>query len=309
MKKDFLTLDDIKREEMLEIFDLAKQLQKRPPVDYLKGKVFCLLFEKLSTRTRVSFEAGIKQLGGHTIFLDRTTSQMSRETIEDTAKVLDGYVDGIIARVYNHKTLEIMAKCTSIPIVNALSGLSHPCQILSDLFTIREKFKITDGIANFRGLKLAYVGDGNNVCNSLLLGCSKMGIDISIACPEGHEPRNNFLQMAKNYSSVTKSKIVITQEPVEAVKDANIVYTDVWISLGMEKEEKERLKIFRSYQVNEFLTAHANPDYVFMHCLPAHRDLEVASEVIDGPHSIVWKQAENRLHVQKPLLLKLLKLV
>lgn len=309
MKKDFLTMDDIKREEILEIFDLAKQLQKRPAKDYLKGKVFCMLFEKLSTRTRVSFEAGIKQLGGSTIFLDKTTSQMSRETIEDTAKVLDAYVDGIIARVYSHKTLEIMAKCTSIPVINALSDLCHPCQILSDLFTIREKFKITDGISEFRGLKLAYVGDGNNVCNSLLLGCSKMGIDISIACPNGYNPNSGFLQIARNYSSVTKSKIVITRDPVEAVKDANIVYTDVWVSLGMEKNEKERLKIFKSYQVNEFLTSHAKPDYVFMHCLPAHRDLEVTSEVIDGPHSIVWTQAENRLHAQKPLLLKLLKLV
>jgi ornithine carbamoyltransferase len=298
MRKDFLTLDDIKREEIFKVFELTEKLKKRPINDTLKGKVFCLLFEKPSTRTRVSFESGIQQLSGNTIFMDKTTSQLSRgESIEDTARVLDRYVDAIIARVYSHTTLEIMAKHANAHVINALSDLAHPCQILSDLFTIKEKF------GDFEGLKLAYVGDGNNVCNSLLLGCSKMGMDISVACPKGFEPDKNFVRLARNYSKVTKSKITIGTEPKNAVKDANIVYNDTFVSMGDEKERKKRLRIFLpKYQVNSELLKHAEPDVLYMHCLPAHRGEEVTPDVIDGPRSIVFDQAENRLHVQKGLL-------
>ena len=302
MKKDFLTLDDITKQEMFEVFELAEKLKKNPIKSYLKGKVFCLFFEKPSTRTRVSFESGIKQLGGDTVYLDKTTSQMSRgETVEDTSRVLERYVDGIIARVYSHKTLEIMSRSTDIPIINALSDLSHPCQILSDLFTIKEKFK------SLKGLKLAYVGDGNNVCNSLLLGCAKVGMDISVACPKGFEPDKLMLEIAGNYAKITKSKIVVGTEPRDLVKDSNVIYNDTFVSMGEEKETEKRLKIFLpKYQVNEKLLSLASSDVLYMHCLPAHRGQEVTSDVIDGPRSIVFDQAENRLHVQKALLAKML---
>ena len=298
MRKDFLTLDDIKREEMFRVFDLAEKLKKSPINDTLSGKVFCLLFEKPSTRTRVSFESGIQQLGGSVIFLDKTTSQLSRgESIEDTARVLDRYVDGIIARVYSHTTLKIMAEHADAHVINALSDLAHPCQILSDLFTIKERF------GDFEGLKLAYVGDGNNVCNSLLLGCSKVGMDISVACPKGFEPDESFIKLARNYSKITKSKITIETEPKSAVKGANIIYNDTFVSMGDEKERKKRLRIFLpKYQVNSKLLKYAEPDVLYMHCLPAHRGEEVTPEVIDGPRSIVFDQAENRLHTQKALL-------
>ena len=301
MKKDFLTLDDITKQEMFEVFELAEKLKKNPIKSYLKGKVFCLFFEKPSTRTRVSFESGIKQLGGDTVYLDKTTSQMSRgETVEDTSRVLERYVDGIIARVYSHKTLEIMSRSTDIPIINALSDLSHPCQILSDLFTIKEKFK------SLKGLKLAYVGDGNNVCNSLLLGCAKVGMDISVACPKGFEPDKLMLEIAGNYAKITKSKIVVGTEPRDLVKDSNVIYNDTFVSMGEEKETEKRLKIFLpKYQVNEKLLSLASSDVLYMHCLPAHRGQEVTSDVIDGPRSIVFDQAENRLHVQKALLAKM----
>jgi len=301
MKKDFLTLDDITKQEMFEVFELAEKLKKNPIKSYLKGKVFCLFFEKPSTRTRVSFESGIKQLDGDTVYLDKTTSQMSRgETVEDTSRVLERYVDGIIARVYSHKTLEIMSRSTDIPIINALSDLSHPCQILSDLFTIKEKFK------SLKGLKLAYVGDGNNVCNSLLLGCAKVGMDISVACPKGFEPDKLMLEIAGNYAKITKSKIVVGTEPRDLVKDSNVIYNDTFVSMGEEKETEKRLKIFLpKYQVNEKLLSLASSDVLYMHCLPAHRGQEVTSDVIDGPRSIVFDQAENRLHVQKALLAKM----
>lgn len=304
MKKDLLTLDDLNKNDILEILDLTKELKKKPINDFLAGKVFCLLFEKASTRTRVSFESGIQQMGGSSLFLDKRTSQMSRgETIEDTAKVLERYVDGIISRVFSHKTLEIMSGSTNIPVINALSDLTHPCQILSDLFTIKEKF------GDFKGLKLAYVGDGNNVCNSLLLGCSKVGIDISVACPKGYEPDKKILKLAKNYTKVTKSKVILNTEPKNVVRDANIVYTDTFVSMGQEKEKGKRLKIFKpKYQVTKKLLKLAASDALFMHCLPAHRGEEVTPEVIDGPRSIVFDQAGNRLPTQKALLLKLLRI-
>jgi len=302
MKKDLLTLDDIKREEIFEILELTEKLKKDPINNLLKGKVFCLLFEKSSTRTRVSFESGIQQMGGSSIYMDKSTSQMSRgETVGDTARVLDRYVDGVIARVFSHKTLEIMSKSMNKNVINALSDLTHPCQILSDLFTIKEKF------GNFRGLKLAYVGDGNNVCNSLLLGCAKVGMDISVACPKGFEPNKKIVKLARDYTKVTKSKVIVGTEPKSAVKNVKIIYNDTFISMGDEKKKRKRLRIFLpKYQVNNKLFKHAAPDAVYMHCLPAHRGQEVKPEVIDGPRSIVFDQAENRLHAQKALLAKMM---
>ena len=234
--------------------------------------------------------------------MDKSTSQLSRgETVEDTAKVLDRYVDVVVARVFSHKTLEIMSKSMNKNVINALSDLTHPCQILADLFTIKEKF------GDFSGLKLAYVGDGNNVCNSLLLGCAKVGMDISIACPKGYEPDKKIVKMARDYSKITKSKIVVGTEPKSAVKNANIIYNDTFISMGDEKEKTKRMKVFMpKYQVNKKLFKLAAPDAVYMHCLPAHRGEEVTPEVIDGPRSIVFDQAENRLHAQKALLAKMM---
>jgi len=302
MKKDFLSIDDITRNEINEVMDLAEELKKNPVQNMLNGKIFCLLFEKPSTRTRVSFDSGIQQLGGGTLYLDATTSQISRgETVEDTARVLDRYVNVIIARVFSHKTLEIMSKNADANVINALSDLEHPCQILADLFTIREKF------GHFEGVKLAYVGDGNNVCNSLLLGCAKVGMDISVATPKGYEPDKKIVNMAINYSKVTNSKIVVTKEPKEAVKGANVVYNDTFISMGNEKEKKKRLKAFLpKYQVNKKLLEHAKSDVLYMHCLPAHRGEEVTSDVIDGNRSIIFDQAENRMHAQKALILRMI---
>ncbi len=298
MKKDLLTLDDLKKNEILKILELTKKLKKKPIGNQLKGKIFCLFFEKPSTRTRISFATGIQQLGGGIVYLDKTKSQLSRgETLQDTARVLDRYADAVIARVYLHKTLEIMSECMNAHVINALSDLTHPCQILSDLFTIQERF------GYLKGLKLAYVGDGNNVCNSLLLGCTKMGMDISVACPKGYEPNRKIIQLAKRYSKVSKSRIKIERDPKNAVKNADIIYNDTFVSMGEEKERKKRLKIFLpKYQVNSKLLKYAQPDVIYMHCLPAHRGEEVTDEVIDGPHSIVFDQAENRLHTQKALL-------
>ncbi len=302
MKKDFLTFDDIKRTEIFKILDLAEELKKKPIGRQLEGKVFCLLFEKHSTRTRVSFESGISQLGGASIYFDKTSSQMSRgESVEDTARTLNRYVDAIISRVYSHETLEIMAKNTDIHVINALSDLTHPCQILSDLLTIKEKF------GTFEDLKLVYVGDGNNVCNSLLLGCSKVGININVASPEDYQPNTDIIHRAVDFTKISKSDVNIMEDPVEAVKDANIIYNDTFISMGDEKEKEKRLNVFLpKYQVNKKLLNYAASNVLYMHCLPAHRGEEVTYDVIDGPRSIVWDQAENRLHAQKALLVKMM---
>jgi len=303
MRRNLLTLDDLTKEEILGILELAKRLKRNPIKNYFRDTEFCLLFEKPSLRTRISFEIGIKQLGGTSVFLDKSTGLLSRkESWEDTVKVLERYNDAIIARVYSHETLKKIVRATEKPVINALSDLAHPCQILSDLFTINEYFKYFDGV------KLAFVGDGNNVCNSLLLGCSKVGIDISVACPKGFEPNDRIVELAKNYSKITKSKIEILENPKLAVKDANIVYNDTFVSMGDEKEAAKKLNVFLpKYQVNEQLMNHSQDQSIYMHCLPAHRGQEVTGSVIDGTHSIVFDQAENRLHVQKALLLKIMR--
>jgi len=303
MKKDFLTLDDIKREEIFDIFRIAEKLKKKPYNNWLKNKNFILLFFKHSTRTRSSFQIGIEQMGGKAYFVDGKKTQMIRgETAEDTANTLERYTDGMIIRLYSHKNLERIAKALDRPVINALSDLTHPCQILSDLFTIKEKF------GKFHGLKLAYVGDGNNICNSLLLGCAKVGMDISVACPKGFEPNKDIVKLAKNYTKVTKSKVVIGTEPKATVKGAKIVYTDTWVSMGQEKEKEKRIKVFLpKYQVNKKLFKVATPDAIFMHPLPAYRGKEVTTDIIDGPRSIIFDQAESRLHAQKALLILMMR--
>lgn len=304
MKKDFLSIDDIKRDEMLDLFELTSKLKKKPYSDILKNKIFCLYFEKPSTRTRISFDVGIQQLGGKVIFMDKVTSQLSRgEPLEDTIRTVERYADVIIARVFSHKDLELMAKLSKMNVINALSDLEHPCQALADLFTIKEKFK------ELNGLKVAFIGDGSdNVCHSLILACAKLGIDISIACPKHYVPDKRIMKIAEGYIAISKSKISIVREPLRAVKNADIIYTDVFVSMGQEKEAKKKLKKFiPKYRVDKKLME-ASGDALFMHCLPAHRGQEVTDDVIESIRSIVFDQAENRLHTQKALIIKLLKL-
>jgi len=267
----------------------------------LQGRSIALIFEKPSTRTRVSFEVAIRELGGHPLFLSKSELQLARgEPVADTARVLSRYVHGIVARVYRHETLEELARYSTIPVINALSDKYHPCQILGDLLTIYEKF------GKWRGVKVAWVGDGNNVCNSLLIGCAKVGCDIWVATPRQYRPHKEAIRAAQAASQETGARVVLTEDPEEAVRDADVVYTDVFVSMGMEEEREERLRTFMPrYQVTQKLVSLARPSFVFMHCLPAHRGEEVESEIIDGPHSIVWDQAENRLHAQKALLIAL----
>jgi ornithine carbamoyltransferase len=262
-----------------------------------------MVFQKPSTRTRVSFEIGMFQLGGHAIYLGINDMQLSKgETIEDTARTLSLYLDCLMARVYDHRDLEKLSKYSSIPIINGLSDLFHPCQILSDLLTIREYKK------KFNGLKLAWIGDGFNVCNDLLLGCAKTGINITAACPSGYEPPEWIVNISKKEGTKTGSIIKVTNEPIDAVQEADIVATDTFVSLGKDNEKIIRETVFiPKYQVNSELIKHAKDDAIFMHCLPAKRGQEVTSDVIDGKLSVVWKEAENRLHVQKALLCLLMR--
>ena len=297
--KDLLTLDELSDGEIKKIIDLAIKLKKdnRRGKDkpLLKNKTLAMIFEKPSTRTRISFDTGMYQLGGHSIYLSSNELQLSRgESLEDTAKTMSRYVDLIMARVYDHKTLEILSKNASVPVINGLSDSFHPCQILADLMTIKEKKK------KLKGLKIAWIGDGNNVCNSLIYGCAKTKIKITIATPNGFEPDMNIVRKCKKYTDVT-----ITNEPTLAVKDADIVMTDTFVSIHTKNPEQSR-KFLPKFQVNSSLMKKAKNNALFMHCLPAKRTHEVSEDVIDGPQSIVWDQTENRLHVQKALMLALL---
>jgi len=304
--KDFLTLQDFTYEELKFLLDTAMELKRarkrRQTEPLLFGKSLAMIFQKPSTRTRVSFEIAMRDLGGYALYLRWDDLQLGRgETIADTARVLSRYVDGIMARVFSHKDLEELAKYADIPVINGLSDLTHPCQILADLLTILEKK------ARLRGLKLAFVGDGNNVCNSLLIGCTKMGIDISVATPKKYRPKEEIIQWAMENAQESGSRVEVIESPEEAVKDADVIYTDVFVSMGEEKIAEEKIKAFQGYQVNKELVKHAKKNYIFMHCLPAHRGQEVTDEVIDDPvHSVVWDQAENRLHAQKAILALLL---
>jgi ornithine carbamoyltransferase len=302
--KDILTLDELNRDEILSVLSKAKDfkgmLERKESHSYLNEKTIALIFQKPSTRTRVSFEVGIAQLGAYPIYLNASDMQLGRgETINDTGHVLSRYVDAIIVRIFAQKDIDLLAEAASVPVINGLTDDYHPCQVLADLMTILESKN------KFSGIKLAYLGDGNNVVHSLLLGAAKVGMDIIIATPKGYEPSGSVVERARNIAG--KNSIVeIINDPEEAVRDADIIYTDVWTSMGQELEGDTRRKVFVSYQINSRILAHAKPDVIVMHCLPAHRGEEITSEVIDGPNSVVFDQAENRLHVQKALLVSIL---
>jgi len=296
MKKDLLTIDDLSKPEINEIFRLAAELKEKRQGfgEPLKGKTLGLIFEKPSNRTRVSFEVGITELGGHAIYLGSYEIDLGkRESTKDVARVLSRYLNGIVARTFSHKTVVELAKYSSIPVINGLTDYQHPCQALSDLFTIKEK-KGLDGIT------VAFIGDANNVLNSLLYICRKMGVKINAACPRGYEPSGDILKDVAVSATIFNS-------PADAVKGADVVYTDVWTSMGQEKEYRKRLKAFRKYQVNSDLMKLAKKDAIVLHCLPAHRGQEITDEIMDGTASMVLDQAENRLHVQKAILIKLLR--
>jgi ornithine carbamoyltransferase len=305
--KDVLSIQDLSSKEILSIIKLAsnlkRQLKNGKSRQLLKGKVVGLIFQKPSTRTRVSFETGVFQMGGNTIYLNTNDIQLSRgESIEDTARTLSRYLNCIVARVYAHTDIQKLAKFASVPVINGLSDTFHPCQILADLLTIQENKK------ELKGLNLAWIGDGDNVCNDLLLGCAKTGINMTAACPRGYEPLQNIIKMAKKEGEKTGAWIVITEDPSVAVRDADVVVTDTFISIGKDKERTRRqIDFFPRYQVNSETMKLAKVDAIFMHCLPAKRGQEVTSEVIDGKSSVVWNEAENRLHVQKALMSMLMK--
>lgn len=298
--KDILTLEELTKEEIISLIEFAVQLKKDKHVPLLPGKILGLIFDKHSTRTRVSFEAGMVQLGGHGMFLSGKEMQLGRgESMADTAKVLSHYIDGIMIRTFSHKDVEELAKESIIPVINGLTDEHHPCQALADLMTIYEE------VGTFENVKLCYVGDGNNVCHSLLLASAKVGMDITVATPCGYEPSEEIVKRAVKIAAETGASIQIMENPKEAVQEADFVYTDVWMSMGQENNE-EKYKIFEPYQVNEALVQYAKGTYRFLHCLPAHRGEEVTTAIIDGSQSIVFQQAGNRLHVQKALLVSLL---
>ncbi|WP_406658258.1 ornithine carbamoyltransferase [Methanolobus sp. ZRKC2] len=299
--KHLLSMTDLSHEEIIELLDMATDLkekrQRGKVTDLLKNKSIGMIFEKSSTRTRVSFEVAMSDLGGHALYLNTRDMQVGRgETVADTAAVLSRYLYCIVARVYSHDTVKELAEHSSIPVVNALSDLEHPCQIIADLMTIREyKNRLT-------GLKYAWIGDGNNVCNSAILGCALVDMEIVVACPPGYEPDENIVEQARKMGG----KVTVTHDPAEAARDADIIYADVWVSMGDEEEREKRLTELAPYQINSELVDLAKQDVIVMHCLPAHRGEEISAEVMDGPHSVVFDQAENRLHAQKALLLKLM---
>ncbi len=291
--EDFVSMKDLSSKELGKLIKLGQQLKIRKQSNALGGKNIGLYFEKPSTRTKVSFEVGVKQLGGDVIHLNPAEMQISRgESVKDTAKVLSKYLDCIVARVFNHNSLVELAKYAEIPVINALSDFSHPCQGLADMQTVQE---IKGDLSE---LKVAWVGDGNNVCHSLIYACAKTNTEISIATPKGYEPAKDVVAYYKNAE--------LTNDPKEAVNDADVIITDTWVSMGKEKEKAQRLKIFKDFKVDKNLVKHANKDFIFMHCLPAYRGYEVSAEIIDGKHSAVWEEAENKLHSQKALLSSLL---
>jgi ornithine carbamoyltransferase len=302
--KHFLSLADWSPEEIELLMELAAAIKADPDhyANALSGQSLAMIFQKASTRTRVSFEVGMHQLGGQALFLSSSDIQLHRgETIADTAQVLSRYVHGIMARVFAHQDLLDLAAHGAVPVINGLSDLLHPCQALADYFTLREKR------GELEGLKMAYVGDGNNVAHELMYGAVKLGMRFSIGCPQGYEPNAMVLKNATDEARKLGSPLPgVTCDPMQAVADADVVYTDVWTSMGQEAESRKRLAAFQGFQVTAAMMAAANPKAVFMHCLPAHRGEEVAAEVIDGPQSVVFDEAENRLHVQKAVLVTLM---
>lgn len=298
-------MDNLSKEEILDILNLADQLkyENKHGIEHhlLNGKSLGMIFEKASTRTRVSFEVGMYELGGHPLFLSSKDLQIGRgEPIQDTARVLSRYLDGIMIRTFSQKGVETLAEVSSIPIINGLTDDEHPCQVLADLMTIREKKLILEG------LKVAYIGDGNNMCNSLLVGCLTLGMHISIANPEGYKPPAYYVNKGNELAIKNGVSFFMTKSPEEAVKDADVVITDVWASMGQEKEAAERMKAFKDYQVNKELMSLAKEDAIVLHCLPAHREEEITEEILEAHADTIFEEAENRLHAQKAILVKLL---
>lgn len=299
--KHLLSIHDLTTEETEQILALAQELKekqkKRIPHPLLKGKTLGMIFSKSSTRTRVSFETGMYQLGGHALFLSSNDIQLGRgESIYDTANVLSRYLDGIMIRTFAQQDVEDLAKYGSIPIINGLTDLLHPCQALTDMLTIFEKK------GTLKGLKLAYLGDGNNMTHSLLYAGAKLGMNISVATPQGFACNEEIVSNAKDDAKKTGAVIDVSYDPVRAIENADAVYTDTWLSMGQEGSKEERMKVFRDYQVNETLMKHAKSNAIFLHCLPAYRGYEVTSEVIDSPQSVIFDEAENRLHTQKAIM-------
>lgn len=300
--RHFLTLLDRTPEELSKIIDRAIELKaernKNIPHRVLEGKTLAMIFEKSSTRTRISFETGMNELGGHPLFLSSRDIQLGRgETIKDTARVMSRYVHAIMIRTFGHERVEELAKYSTVPVINALTDSYHPCQVLADMMTMKEKF------GKISGLKVAYIGDGNNMAHSWLNGAAQMGFDLSIASPKNYTVSMDIFNKAEKIAKEKGVKLHLTTSPAEAVKDAHVVYTDVWASMGQEEESAERIKAFAGYEVNSKLMSYASKDAVFMHCLPAHRGEEVSEEVLESPASVIFDEAENRLHVQKAVLI------
>lgn len=305
MKKDLLKMEDLSKEEILDILNLADQLkyERNNGIDHshLKGKTLGMIFQKSSTRTRVSFEVGMYQLGGNALFLSSKDLQIGRgEPICDTSRVLARYLDGIMIRTYHQQDVEDLANFGSIPIINGLTDEEHPCQVLADLMTIREYKK------SFNGLKIAFIGDGNNMAHSLLVGSLTLGMDVAIASPTGYEIADYYKNLGNKLAEENNINFTLTTSPLEAVKNADVVITDVWTSMGQEAESKARLEAFAGYQINEELMSHTNSNSLVLHCLPAHRDEEISSETFDKHSNEIFDEAENRLHAQKAVLVKLL---
>ncbi len=289
--------------DILDILEMAEEMKKKRDLDAhpLKGKTLAMIFEKSSTRTRVSFEVGMIELGGFAVTLNTKDLQLGRgETVADTARVLSRYVDGIMYRASEHSMVLELAKHATVPVINGLDNFEHPCQIMADLLTVKERF------GRFKGIKMAYLGDGNNVCNSLMLGCAMVGMDLACGCPRGYEPDPWIVAKAKEIAWKGGSKMELMEDPRLAAEGANVVYTDVWVSMGQEEEARLREKVFKPYQVNSELMSVADSKAIVMHCLPAHRGMEITDEVLDSERSVVLDQAENRLHAQKAIMVTLM---
>lgn len=299
--KDLISIHDLSVGEVATIFDVAKKLKYKQkngePHQYLKGKTLAMIFSKASTRTRVSFETGFFQLGGHPIYLNDSASQIGRgEPVRDTARVLSRFVDGIMIRTFSHEAVKELASYATVPVINGLTDLLHPCQALTDLFTIMEKKEV------LKGRKLVYVGDGNNMAHSLMYGCAKVGMNMICACPQGYQPDPQIVKEAQEDALETGCTIEVEEDLMKAAKGADVLYTDVWASMGQEEEQSIRKEALGDYQINRELLKVARPDAMVLHCLPAHRGEEITEEVIEGPQSFVFDQAENRLHVQKAIM-------
>ncbi len=304
MKKDLLTIDELEVGDIDQILDLTAKVKsdRSKYSDSLKGRSIGLIFQKPSNRTRVSFEIGMVQLGGHAIYLGPHEIEMGvRESVKDVAAVLARYLDCIIARTYKHEDVVDLAKYATVPVINGLSNRAHPCQALSDIFTIKEK------LGALKGITIAYVGDGNNVLNSLMCAAAKVGMKIKVATPKGYEPMKDVVRIAKECGKYSGSSLEFSNDPEKAARDAEVIYTDVWVSMGHEKESAQREKAFKKFQINDKLMKLAEPNCLVMHCLPAHRSQEITDSVIDSKNSVVYDQAENRMHTEKAILLKLLK--